>query len=101
MSHCRFGIAPMPLDVHLPPEIEALADKLASAQGVTVEQAVAKAVEESAARAGLTAAPKRKLSREELIAKVDEISRRSAALPVFDTRTDDEIIGYNEFGVPE
>lgn len=90
----------MPHTLHLPPETEALAEKLAAAQGVTVDEAVAKAVEETALRAGLAVAPKRKLSREELIARMDEISKRSAALPVYDTRSDDEIIGYDEFGIP-
>ena len=32
--------------------------------------------------------------------KVDAISRQIAALPVLDSRTDDEILGYDEFGIP-
>jgi antitoxin VapB len=32
--------------------------------------------------------------------KVDAISREIAALPVLDSRTDDEILGYDEFGIP-
>jgi antitoxin VapB len=34
-------------------------------------------------------------------AAIKEIQRRVAALPVLDPRTPDEIIGYNEYGVPE
>jgi hypothetical protein len=30
--------------------------------------------------------------------KLEEISRRTAALPILDTRTDDEILGYNDRG---
>ena len=29
-----------------------------------------------------------------------EIGRHCASLPVYDTRTEDEILGYDEFGVP-
>jgi antitoxin VapB len=36
--------------------------------------------------------------KEELFAKVKEIQKRVAALPVLDNRTDDEILGYNEYG---
>lgn len=90
----------MPHALHLPPETEALARKLAAAQGVTIDQAVAKAVEETAARAGLATPAKRKLTPEERFAKMDEISRRHVARPLFDTRTADEIIGYDEFGIP-
>jgi antitoxin VapB len=32
--------------------------------------------------------------------KVDAISREIAALPVLDSRTDNEILGYDEFGIP-
>jgi antitoxin VapB len=40
------------------------------------------------------------LSREELIARMKGVADRSAARPVLDSRTPDEIIGYDEFGVP-
>ena len=32
--------------------------------------------------------------------RIKEITRRCAALPVLDPRTDDEIVGYDEWGVP-
>lgn len=32
---------------------------------------------------------------------VDAIARRIAALPVLDHRTEDEILGYDQFGVPK
>lgn len=40
-------------------------------------------------------------SQREKLRKMEEISRRSAALPVLDTRTDDEILGYNDKGTFE
>jgi hypothetical protein len=39
-------------------------------------------------------------SPEKIIQALDELSRRHSALPVLDTRSIDEIIGYDEFGVP-
>lgn len=33
-------------------------------------------------------------------AAIDAIIKRFNALPVFDNRTDDEILGYNEHGLP-
>ena len=35
-----------------------------------------------------------------LIAQLMEIADRCASLPVLDDRSDDEIIGYDEYGVP-
>jgi hypothetical protein len=39
-------------------------------------------------------------SPEKVIQELDELSRRHAALPVLDKRSADEIIDYDEFGVP-
>ncbi len=43
----------------------------------------------------------RERRRKELYERLMEISKHCASLPDLDTRTPDEIIGYNEFGVPE
>jgi len=32
--------------------------------------------------------------------KVEAIQKEIAALPILDSRTDDEILGYDEFGIP-
>lgn len=32
--------------------------------------------------------------------KVDAITRKLAAMPILDSRTPDEILGYDEFGLP-
>lgn len=44
--------------------------------------------------------PSTDLSRDELIAEMEAISVRSAARPVVDPRSIDEIIGYDDFGLP-
>ena len=36
--------------------------------------------------------------RERLKSLMEEIRQRTAKLPVLDSRSDDEILGYNEFG---
>jgi hypothetical protein len=45
--------------------------------------------------------PKRRRSPEEIEKRINEIIARVSALPILDHRTDDEILGYNEIGVPE
>jgi antitoxin VapB len=39
-------------------------------------------------------------TKEEFFARLDEIAARSAARPVVDPRSPDEIIGYDDFGLP-
>ena len=39
-------------------------------------------------------------TKEELIAGMEEIAARSAARPLVDPRSADEIIGYDDFGLP-
>lgn len=48
----------------------------------------------------LRSRPERALTQEEKRARIEEISRRSAALPVLDKRSEDEILGYDENGLP-
>ncbi len=38
---------------------------------------------------------------EKIIQALEDLSRDFVALPVLDTRSIDEIIGYDEFGVPK
>lgn len=70
-----------------------LARELAERRGTTMSQAVADALAEALARTSTPSASP-KLSRQE------EISRRAAKLPVVDTRTPDEIVGYDAQGLP-
>jgi antitoxin VapB len=44
--------------------------------------------------------PPASLTRDELIAGMEEIAARSAARPIADPRSIDEIIGYDDFGLP-
>jgi len=46
------------------------------------------------------APPPENLTRDELIAGMEAIAARSAARPVVDPRSIDEIIGYDDFGLP-
>ena len=52
-------------------------------------------VDREARLARMTPAQREKLRR------MEEISKRASALPVLDTRTDDEILGYNDKGTFE
>ena len=81
-------------------EIEELARLVAVKTGKTPEAVVKEAIEARAAAVGV-AVPNRKRNPEEIKACIDAITARVAALPVRDARTDDEILGYNEYGIPE
>jgi antitoxin VapB len=76
------------------PEADRLARELAKRTGETLTDAVVIALRERLARHSgrVQAVP----LREELSA----IRRRCAALPVLDDRTPDEILGYDEAGLP-
>lgn len=73
---------------------ERLAAELAQRTGETKLVAINRALEERLAR----------LSRPQpdpfLLAKVKAIAERVAALPVLDDRSADEILGYDEHGLP-
>jgi antitoxin VapB len=51
-------------------------------------------------RAKRLAEQTRKLTVEEKLAAVRQIQREIAALPVLDNRTADEILGYDQWGLP-
>ena len=57
------------------------------------------AIAESARNAGLVEEGT-KPSPGEIVQKLDKLSRDFVALPEFDTRSIDEIIGYDEFAIP-
>ncbi len=89
----------MSITIELSGDAEILASKVANKRGISFEQAVEEAIAESARKAGILD-ESAKRSKEEIIRQLDELSREFAALPVLDTRSIDEIIGYDEFGVP-
>ena len=73
-----------------------LARRLASATGETLTQAVRVAVEERLKRVRARGRAKRT----RLADRLDEIALHCASLPVIDHRTEDEILGYDERGIP-
>lgn len=75
-------------------ETQRLADTLAKLTGETKTEAVTQAL-----RARLTRV-QRERSRGRLADELDEIALGCAALPVLDTRSEDEILGYGEDGLP-
>jgi len=72
------------------PAAHRLAERLSRRMGVTLTDAVIYALEDQ------IRAAKKPLNRE----KIDAICARIASLPVLDSRSADEILGYDEFGVP-
>ncbi|MCZ6666576.1 MAG: type II toxin-antitoxin system VapB family antitoxin [Gammaproteobacteria bacterium] len=75
------------------PEADRLARELAARTGETITQTVLNALRERLKREGA----KSPLSLKD---EIMEISRRCAALPDLDRRSADEIIGYDENGLP-
>ena len=76
------------------PEAERLARELAAATGETLTGAIVTALREQLHRL------ERQTDRRWLVQQLEEIARRAAELPVQDRRTPDEIIGYDENGIP-
>jgi len=75
-------------------ETEQLARQVAQATGETITEAIQKALSERLER--LRKQRKQSLVRQQ----VDEMLKRIDALPVLDSRSPDEIIGYDERGLP-
>jgi len=77
------------------PETDSLARQVASLTGESLTQAVRTALAERLRRERL-----KRGQAPDLEAEIDAIVKRVAALPVLDDRTADEIIGYDENGLP-
>ena len=75
-------------------ETEKLAETLAKLTGETKTEAVTQALRDRLARLRRDRAGRR------LADELDEIARHCARLPVLDSRTPDEILGYDEHGLP-
>lgn len=76
------------------PQTERLAHLLAEETGESLTEAVTTALRER------LAAVRRMAERDQLIASVESIQDMLAAIPDRDTRTPEEILGYDEFGLP-
>jgi antitoxin VapB len=76
------------------PKTERLARNLAQLTGESITTATRRAIEERLRRvAGRS-------RRAALLDEMAEIRRRWSAMPVVDDRTPDEILGYDEHGLP-
>jgi len=76
------------------PIVEALAAELARLTGETKTEAVTKAVRDRLERV------KRARHQRSLADELDTIGKQCARLPVLDPRTPEEILGYDEHGLP-
>ncbi len=85
----------MPLSIKNP-EADQLARTLAQRTGETITQVVIAALRERLARQR-----QNEQAVENLVEDVMDIGRHCAALPLLDARTPDEIIGYDEHGLPQ
>jgi antitoxin VapB len=86
--------------LHLSPETEALAHRIAKVWHVPVEKAIKLALEASA-RIAAEAPAGDAMSKEELIRRMEDLSVRAGARPIVDPRSPDELLGYDEFGLPK
>jgi len=77
------------------PATVALADELARRQGITKTAAIHQALSERLHRLGYS-----DTAQERLLGELRAIRERVGRLPELDTRTDEEIVGYDEFGIP-
>ncbi len=76
------------------PETERLAKKLAQLTGESITTATKRAIEERLRRVG---GQSRKAA---VLEDMAAIRRRWSEMPVVDDRTPDEILGYDEHGMP-
>lgn len=76
------------------PEAERLAAELARRTGESKTEAVTKALRDRLARV------RRERSNRRLADELEDIARHCAALPVLDERPADEILEYDEHGLP-
>jgi len=72
------------------PAAHSLAEKVSKRMGVTLTEAVIHSLQDQL----------QSRTRPIDLNKVNAISRKIATLPILDTRTNDEILGYDEFGLP-
>jgi len=79
------------------PEADRLARELAAATGESLTEAILNALRERLQRQRYRKGGR---GRRRLADRLKEISDRCAALPVLDDRTADEIVGYDDRGLP-
>lgn len=84
----------MPLSIKMP-EADRLARRLAATTGETITVAVLVALRERLERE-----ERKRLNKAALLEEIRAISHHCASLPVLDMRSEDEILGYDENGIP-
>jgi antitoxin VapB len=77
------------------PEADRLARQLAAATGETITVAITIAM-----RQRLDLVERKRRNKAALLEEIRAISHHCASLPVLDTRSEDEILGYDENGIP-
>jgi len=77
------------------PATVALAEELARLEGVSKTAAVHNALSERLRRKGYSAEPY-----PQLLEEMRAIRERIAQLPVLDDRSDEDIVGFDEHGIP-
>ncbi len=82
------------------PEAARLAKELAAQTGESVDDAVLHALKRAMLVEQRTRASQAAESQEKLLRVVSEIQERIAKLPVLDDRSPDELLGYDESGLP-
>ena len=83
----------MPISIRNP-RAEELARKVAARTGENMTDAVIHSLEERLSRLQSSG------EKAELVRKLKEISLHCSRLPTLDTRSDDEILGWDEYGLP-
>lgn len=78
------------------PEVYRLAKALSTRTGETLTEAVKNSLRER-----LDRQPRFSPDREIMLGRIQLLVERASELPVLDARTPDEIIGYDEQGIPE
>jgi antitoxin VapB len=76
------------------PQVDRLVDELARLTGESKTEAVLNSVRDRLERV------RRERRGRALADELDDIARRCAALPTVDGRSDDEILGYGDDGLP-
>jgi antitoxin VapB len=84
----------MPISIKAP-EADRLARRLTAVTGETITDAVIVAMRERLARE-----ERKRESKDALLEEIRAISHHCASLPVLDARTEDEIMGWDENGLP-
>ncbi len=78
------------------PEVERLAREIAQRRRISVTEAIRQSLERETERDREVADE----DRQELLKRLIAIAESAASIPSISDMTDDEILGYDEFGIP-